>query len=103
MTQEDNLYKILNVLPSASDKEIKEAYRKLSMQYHPDRGGDPVMFQKISDAYLILSNPDKKNRYDIMINLVKVSGSDVQIVDPSGKIKFDIKQGLGTIAIQEIK
>jgi len=103
MTQEDNLYKILGVFPSASDREIKEAYRKLSMKHHPDRGGDPQVFQKINDAYSILGNSDKRNRYDIMINLVKIGASDVQILDNTGKVKFNIKQGLGTISIQEIK
>lgn len=103
MTQQDNLYIILNVNPSASDKEIKEAYRRKSMESHPDRGGDPKTFQKVKDAYDILSNKEKRDRYDIMINLVRVSAPDVQIVDNTGKIKFDIKQGMGTITVEEVK
>lgn len=104
MTQEDNLYKILQINPSASVREIKESYRKLSMKHHPDRGGDPKYFQKILDAHDILTNPDKRNRYDIMINLVKIGSSQVEIVEESNsKVKFDIKQGLGTIKIQQVK
>lgn len=104
MTQEDNLYKILQISPSASVREIKESYRRLSMQHHPDRGGDPKKFQKILDAHDILSNPEKRNRYDIMINLVKIGASDVQIIEESNSnIKFNIKQGLGTITIQQVK
>lgn len=104
MTQEDNLYKLLEVSPSASVREIKESYRKLTMKHHPDRGGDSVYFNKITDAYNILSNPDKRNRYDIMINLVKIGEEQIEIVqDSESKIQFNIKQGLGTISIQQVK
>ena len=43
-------YKTLNVSNSASPSDIKSAFRKLSMKYHPDKGGDGEMFKKINDA-----------------------------------------------------
>ena len=44
-------WEVLNVSPTASDTEIKRAYITLAKQYHPDHGGDPVMFDQIQKAY----------------------------------------------------
>lgn len=58
------LYSILGINNSASQDEIKKAYRKLAIKQHPDKGGDPEKFKEISEAYSILSDPDKKRKYD---------------------------------------
>lgn len=67
MPQED-YYKILNVSPNASIEEIKKAYRKLALETHPDRNpGDQKAeerFKKISEAYGVLADPQKRSRYD---------------------------------------
>jgi curved DNA-binding protein len=61
-------YKILGVDRNASDRQIKKAYRKLAMKYHPDRTkGDKSaeeMFKKISEAYAVLSDKEKRKQYD---------------------------------------
>lgn len=57
-------YAILGVDKSASQNEIKKAYHKLAMKHHPDKGGDPEQFKKISEAYETLSDPSKRNEYD---------------------------------------
>jgi curved DNA-binding protein len=57
-------YSTLGVSRDASQEEIKKAYRKLAMTHHPDKGGDPTEFQKLNDAYEVLSNPDKRVQYD---------------------------------------
>ncbi len=58
-------YKILGVSKSASQDEIKKAYRKLALQHHPDRhGGEDVEFKKINEAYQVLSDPQKRSQYD---------------------------------------
>jgi len=57
-------YKILGVEREASQAEIKNAYRKLAMKHHPDRGGDDIKFKEINEAYDCLSDPDKKQKYD---------------------------------------
>ena len=66
--QQKCYYEILNVSKTASGVEIKRAYRKLAMKYHPDRNpGDKeaeIKFKEISEAYEILSDDGKRARYD---------------------------------------
>ncbi|MBT8236849.1 MAG: molecular chaperone DnaJ [Bacteroidia bacterium] len=64
----EDFYEILGVSKSATAAEIKKAYRKKALEYHPDKNpGDAKaeeMFKKAAEAYEVLSNPDKKSRYD---------------------------------------
>ena len=57
-------YDVLGVPRSASDKDIKTAFRKLAAKHHPDKGGDSRKFQEINEAYQTLSNPEKRQMYD---------------------------------------
>lgn len=58
-------YEILGVEKDASADEIKKAYRRLAIQYHPDKeGGSEEKFKEINEAYQVLSNVDKRQRYD---------------------------------------
>ncbi|KAG8858774.1 DnaJ- protein scj1 [Tulasnella sp. 330] len=59
-----DFYKTLGIKRSASDSEIKKAYRKLSREFHPDKGGSPDRFAEIAVAYEALSDPEKRQIYD---------------------------------------
>ena len=60
----NNLYEVLGVEAGADQDEIKRVYRKLAVQHHPDKGGDPEQFKKITEAYSILSDDNKRREYD---------------------------------------
>ena len=68
MAEKRDYYEVLGVEKSASEGEIKKAYRKLAMKYHPDQNpGDKAAeekFKEINEAYEVLSDADKKARYD---------------------------------------
>jgi len=59
-----NYYSLLDVNKSASPEELKKAYKKASMQHHPDRGGNEERFKEINEAYATLKDPQKRAIYD---------------------------------------
>nr|CAH8828681.1 unnamed protein product [Trichobilharzia regenti] len=65
MVHETKYYDLLGVSPTATEAEIKKAYRKLALQYHPDKCPDnPEKFKEISQAFMVLSDATKRKIYD---------------------------------------
>jgi len=67
MATKRDYYEVLGVGKNATDAELKSAYRKLALKWHPDRNkesGAESKFKEVNEAYEVLSNPQKKARYD---------------------------------------
>jgi molecular chaperone DnaJ len=93
-------YEILGLGREASEADIKKAYRKLALKYHPDRnGGDATAeerFKEAAEAYAVLADPDKRTRYDRFGHAGL--GGGAQGFDPTVFTGFeDILGGLGDI------
>lgn len=70
-----NYYEILGVSPKATFKEIRNAYKKLAFQYHPDQNSSnpqaEEIFKKINEAYHVLSDPHKRHFYDVKLGFTE--------------------------------
>ena len=67
MTSKRDYYEVIGVPSNASEEEVKKAFRRLALEYHPDRNQDPgaeERFKEINEAYQVLNNPEKRSAYD---------------------------------------
>ncbi len=109
MTKRD-YYEILGVGKSASDDEIKKAYRKAAVKYHPDKdGGDETKFKEVSEAYEVLKDSSKRQRYDQFGHAGVGGNGGAPGGNPFGggyggfngqNVHFDFGDGLGDIFSQ---
>ena len=94
-TSKRDFYEVLGVSRNASDEEIKKAFRKLALEYHPDRNrsdGATNAFKEINEAYQVLSDPQKRSEYN-QFSHAAVSGNG----GARGFDGFDIFGGFGDI------
>lgn len=64
MQKKSDLYRVLGVGRDAGKDEIRKAFRDKAKKHHPDAGGDPEQFHKVTMAHMVLSDPEKRKRYD---------------------------------------
>jgi|688.fasta_scaffold208597_5 DnaJ family protein A protein 2 len=86
-----NYYGILGVPNTSTEKEIKKAYYKLSFTHHPDKGGDPVIFAEITEAYDCLSE-DFRTEYDLRSKFGKSYDETKELLDyefENAKVAYD--------------
>jgi curved DNA-binding protein CbpA len=89
-----NLYDVLNIQQDATKQQIKDAYRKLVKEFHPDKeGGNEEMFELVTHAYNILVDPQQRAEYDELFKITKQSSMDHVKLKEQAKGYYKAQEG----------
>ena len=78
-------YADLGVAKTASEAEIKTAYRRLVLEHHPDKNGDPIKFRAVAEAYAVLGDPVKRQAYES-------AQANARVVDLKGEASLMVEE-----------
>jgi molecular chaperone DnaJ len=94
MTDQINYYEVLGVPRNASRSEIKNAYRRLAKDRHPDRpGGSEVDFSRLQEAHAVLSDPNRRRRHDEALDLAHAADQLAGVIDVDwSKLEDELSQ-----------
>jgi molecular chaperone DnaJ len=94
MTDQINYYKVLGVSRNASQSEIKNAYRKLAKDRHPDRpGGSEAEFSLLQEAHAVLSDPKRRRQHDEALDLAHAADQLAGVIDVDwNKLEDELSQ-----------
>ncbi|MDQ3966650.1 MAG: J domain-containing protein, partial [Actinomycetota bacterium] len=82
MADQINYYEVLGVPRNASQSEIKNAYRKLAKERHPDRaGGSEAEFSRLQEAHAVLSDPNRRRQHDEALDLAHAADQLAGVID----------------------
>jgi molecular chaperone DnaJ len=99
-----NYYDILGITKSATEEDIKKAFRKLAQKYHPDKkGGDEAKFKEASEAYAVLSDQKKRAEYDTYGKTFAGGGPGAQAGGFGGFDFSNFQQGFGGFNGQNVE
>jgi len=91
-----DLYRVLKVKRSATPEQIRQAFRALALKHHPDRGGDRAKFEAAQLAFDVLSDPQRRARYDATGEYVRRAegNPDAPAVEALGMVLSAVLQAL---------
>src|SRR5919206_4838159 len=94
MADQINYYQVLGVSRDASQSEIKNAYRKLAKDRHPDRpGGSEAEFNRLQEAHAVLADPNRRRQHDEALDLAHAADQLAGVIDVDwGKLEDELSQ-----------
>src|SRR5918911_686360 len=94
MAEQINYYEVLGVPRSASQSEIKNAYRRLAKERHPDHsGGTEGEFSRLQEAHAVLSDPERRRRHDEALDLAHAADQLAGVIDVDwNKLEDELSQ-----------
>ena len=96
-----HLYEVLGLAPGAAPREIRASYRKLAQRLHPDKGGDTGDFTALQLAYDVLSDPERRERYDTTGSVVEPD-RNAEMLQEFAQVVFTVLERAEDVATLDV-
>ncbi len=102
MSEQLDCYETLQISPNADPDTVHRVFRLLAQRFHPDNqeSGDAARFRQLHDAYLVLSDPEKRAQYDITYEALRKERWRFAAAGPPAETDFDAEQQLRCVMLQ---